>query len=128
MKLRWTKHCALSVLGSVNADNDDGYSSDNIIFTIKDKLYVPVVTLLAEGNQKLSKQKKEIENTTNEQKQLLESNFVGVNRLFVVVYFNRGNDIKRYSGKNYYLPKFIIKIVTPSSMKRTFMTNRLIVI
>ena len=116
------------MLGSVNADNDDGYSSDNIIFTIKDKLYVPVVTLLAEGNQKLSKQKKEIENTTNEQKQLLESNFVGVNRLFVVVYFNRGNDIKRYSGKNYYLPKFIIKIVTPSSMKRTFMTNRLIVI
>ena len=38
-KLRWTKHCVLSVLGK---DNDNGAAdSNNIIFTIKDiKLYM----------------------------------------------------------------------------------------
>ena len=35
LKLRWTKHCVLSVLGVSNAENDDGANSDNI-FTIKD--------------------------------------------------------------------------------------------
>ena len=44
LKLRWTKHCILFVLGVVNADND-GDDSNNIIFTIADiKLYAPVVT------------------------------------------------------------------------------------
>ena len=50
-KVKRTKHWVLSVLG---VDNDD--TNPNNIFTIKDtKLYVPVVTLLANGNQKLSK-------------------------------------------------------------------------
>ena len=54
LKFRWTKHCILPVLGSVN-DNVNA-DSNNIIFTIKDtKLYVPVATLLAKYNQKLSK-------------------------------------------------------------------------
>ena len=35
LKLRWMKHCVLSVLGVSNAENDDGANSDNI-FTIKD--------------------------------------------------------------------------------------------
>ena len=54
LKLRQTKHCVLSVAGTDNANrnNDD----NNIIFTIKDtKLFVPVFTLSAKGNQKLSK-------------------------------------------------------------------------
>ena len=54
IKIRWTKHCVLSVGGtdSANGNNDN----NNIIFTIKDtKLYVPVVTLSARDNQKLSK-------------------------------------------------------------------------
>ena len=53
LKLRWTKHCVSSVGGTDNANvNDD----NNSIFTIKDtKLYVPVVTLSARDNQKLSK-------------------------------------------------------------------------
>ena len=53
LKLRWTKHCVLSVAGTdnVNGNNDD----KNIIFTIKDtKLYIPVVTFSARDNQKLS--------------------------------------------------------------------------
>ena len=51
LKLRWAKHCVLASAGveNNNADSD-------IIFTIKDtKLYVPVVTLSAKNNQKLSK-------------------------------------------------------------------------
>ena len=53
LKLRWSKHCILFVAGTDNANgnNDD----NNIIFTIKDtKLYVPVVTLSARDNPKLS--------------------------------------------------------------------------
>ena len=53
LKLKWTKYCVLSAAGADNADNID---SKNIIFTIKDtKLYVPVKTLSARYNQKLSK-------------------------------------------------------------------------
>ena len=45
----------------------------------------------------------------NEYRYFLESNFLGVNRLFVLVYLNRDNDAKRYSTQRYYLPKSIIK-------------------
>ena len=52
LKLNWTNHCLLSVAG---ADNDDN-NLNNAIFTIKDtKLYVPLVSLSAKDNQKLSK-------------------------------------------------------------------------
>ena len=52
LKLKWTKYCVLSAAGNDNAN----VNPNNIIFTIKDiKLYVPVVTLSAKGNQKLSK-------------------------------------------------------------------------
>ena len=51
LKLKWTKYFVLAAAG---ADNNDGNSNNNI-FTIKDaKLYVPVVTLSARDNQKLS--------------------------------------------------------------------------
>ena len=51
LKLRWTNHCALAVGG---VENDDTYS--DIYFTVKEnKLYVPLVTLSAKSNQKLSK-------------------------------------------------------------------------
>ena len=52
LKLNWTKYCVLSAacIGNANAN------LNNIIFTIKNtKLYVPVITLSARGNQKLSK-------------------------------------------------------------------------
>ena len=52
LKLRWTKYCVLSVV----TNNNDDASPNNTIFTIKNtKLYVPVVTLSAKNNQKLSK-------------------------------------------------------------------------
>ena len=52
LKLKWTKYCVLSAAGNDNDNDRDG----KIIFAIKDtKLYAPVVTLSARGNQKLSK-------------------------------------------------------------------------
>ena len=43
LKLKWAKHCVL-VTGSIEYTND-------ITFTIKDTLYIPVVTLSSKGNQ-----------------------------------------------------------------------------
>ena len=98
LKFRWTRYCILSASGNKNNINEDA-NVNNIIFTIKDtKIYVPVVTLSARDNQKLSKRlskgfegsvfwneykmKSDNKNTTNELINFLESNFVGVNRLF----------------------------------------------
>ena len=99
----------MSVAGTDNANgnNDD----NNIILTIKDtKLYVPIATLSARDNQKLSKllsneaersiywseykTKSEIKNAANESWYFLESNFVGVNRSFVLVHTNKANNAK----------------------------------
>ena len=55
LKFRWTKHCVLSVLGAVNADNDDNANSIDITFIIKEtKLYISIVSLSAK-DKKLSK-------------------------------------------------------------------------
>ena len=52
LKIKWTNYFVLPAAGEDNVNNRD----DKIIFTIKDtKLYVPVVTLSARDNQKLSK-------------------------------------------------------------------------
>ena len=92
------------VLSAVGGDNVNNIDSNNIIFTIKDtKLYVPVVTLSANDNQKLSKllskgfersvywneykTKSENKYNANEYRYFLQSNFVGVSRLFVLILF-----------------------------------------
>ena len=110
LKLKWSKYCVLTA-------NDSDYANANsniIIITIKDtKLYLLVVTLLAKDNRKLSKRfskgfersiywsefktKSENKNTTNKYRYVLESNFVGVNRLFVLVYTNQDDDSKKNS-------------------------------
>ena len=52
MRLKWTKHCVLTIAGVDHAEAN----RNNIILTIKDKkLYVPVVTLPVKQNKKLSK-------------------------------------------------------------------------
>ena len=52
LKLRWTNHCVLSVLGAVN-DSEDGANSNDIIFTVKyTKLHFPVVILSLRDNEK----------------------------------------------------------------------------
>ena len=90
----------------VGTDNANGNDDDNnIIFTMRDtKLYVPVITLSPRDNQKLSRLfskgfkrsvywneyqiKSDSKNVTHEFRSFLESNFVGVNRLFVLDYSN----------------------------------------
>ena len=48
-------------------------------------------------------------NMTNKFKYFLESNFVGVNRLSVLVYTNEANIAERFNARKYYLPKGIIR-------------------
>ena len=63
---------------------------------------------------------------TNEYRKLIKSKFVGVNRLFVLVYWNQDNNSKRYEVTVYHLPKGIIKNYNTSSLGRTFMAIPLI--
>ena len=51
------------------------------------------------------KTKSENRNTKNAFRYFLESNFVEVNRLFVLVYINHGDNAKRLISRNCYLPK-----------------------
>ena len=104
-----------SAAGNKNEINNDD-NANNFFFTIKGtKLYFPVLILQKRDNQKLSKllnkgfgrsvygneykTKSEDENKTNEFKYFLESNFVGVNRLFVSVYSNEDDASKRFKAK-----------------------------
>ena len=41
-------------------------------------------------------------------KNYIESNFVGVNRLFALIYPNQDNNSKSYKAKRYYIPKGVI--------------------
>ena len=118
LKLKWTKYFVFSAGGTENDVNDND-KTNNIILTIKGtKLYDAVVTLSARDNQKLSKvlsegfersvywneykTKRENKNATNEYRYFLESNFVGVNRLFVLVYANEASNAKRINARKYY--------------------------
>ena len=107
-------------------------------------LYVPVVTLSVRDNQKLPKllskgfersfywneykTKNENKNTTNEYKCFFKSNFVRVNRLFVLVYSNVDDNSKRFKTKRYYLPKGMISNYNVIINRKTFMKNQLILI
>ena len=116
LKLIWTKHCGLATGSN---DNDDAHST-NILFIIKDtKLHVPVVSQNNQSKTKTfiskelqrsvywngNKTKSENKNTANEYILFLESNLVGVNRLFVLLYSNNENVSKMYSAFRYYLRK-----------------------
>ena len=108
-------------MSAAGADNTNA-NSNNIIFTIKDvKLYVLVVTLSVKDNKKLSKllsrkfersvywnkfkTKNENKNAANENIYFLESNFVGVDRLFVLVYSNQDSNSRSFKTQRYYLPE-----------------------
>ena len=123
---------------TAGTDNANG-NSNNIIFTIKDaKLYVPVITLSAKGNQKLSKRfckgsersvywneyktKSENKNMTNEYRYFFQSNFLGVNVSFVSVYSNQDDNSKKWT---YYLPRGVIDNYNVITNGKTFMINQL---
>ena len=112
--MTWNKNCILS--------SEDGNSVSAITDT---KLYVPIVTLSAEDNVKLSKflgegfkrpiywnKYKVIPNKTYDAngyiRKLLDSSYQGVKRLFVFAYDN-ANGITTNSHKRYFLPRIKIK-------------------
>ena len=112
--MKWEKNCILS--------SEDG----NSVFAITDtKIYVLIVTLKIEDNAKLSKllsegfkrpiywnQYKVIPNKTYAAngyiRELLDSIYQGVKRLFVLAYDNTGG-ITPDSHKRYFLPRIKIK-------------------
>ena len=114
LSLKWDKSCILS--------SEDG----NSVFAITNtKLYVPIVTLSAEDNVKLSKllgegfkrpihwnQYKVIPNKTCDAngciRELLNSSYQGLKILFVLAY-NNANGITPNSHRRYFLPRIKIK-------------------
>ena len=70
------------------------------------------------------KTKNETKHTTNEHRYFLKSNFLGVKRLFALIYLSRNNDIKRFNARKYNFPKGIIK--NYNIYGKTFMTKQLI--
>ena len=121
LKRKWTKYCVLSA--NSNDNDSDNDNADNIIFTIKGtQLYVPVVTLSAKDNKKLSgllskgfeksvywneyETKTENKNTINKYRYFLESNFVWVHKLFIYIYYFQIGIVNNYNfiinGKNVY--------------------------
>ena len=122
LKLIWTGYCVLAV--TVN-DNNNG-NPNRIIFTTKDtKLYITVVTLSVKDNQILSEilskefersvywieyeTKSEDKNMKKQYRYFVESNIVGANSLFALVYLNRDNYVKRYIVQRNGLPKATIE-------------------
>ena len=116
-------------------------TDNRTIFIIKDtKLFAAVVTLSARHNQKLSKlcskgferlvywneviisDNKDSDNkdTIDEIRFFLESNFVEVNRLFVLVYSSKYDPYKRFKAKRYYLPKEIINNYNATISEKSF--------
>ena len=55
------------------------------------------------------KQKVRIKNTTYECIYLLETNFVGLDRFFVLLYSNQDDNNKMFKAQRCYLPKCVIK-------------------
>ena len=134
LKHKSTNQCFLTVAG---ADNNNA-NSNSIIFTIEDtKLYVPATALSAKDNQELAKllskgfkrlvylygykTKSENKDTANKCRYFIESNFVGVYGLFVLVYSNQDDNSERYD-----LPKDIIKNHNVIINGNTSLTNLLI--
>ena len=120
LSLNWIEDCVLTTANNAN----------KATFKITDaKLYVPIVNLSAEDNSKLSKllsegfkrtvywnEYKVIGNkiveiaANNEEKyirELLDSSYQGVKRLFVLAYYNTegNNQVSIHSSKKYFLPR-----------------------
>ena len=62
----------------------------------------------------------------NEYVYFLKSNFVGTNRLIVLVYSNQDDNSKRFKSRRYYLPIEITDNYNVRSMVKTFAINQLI--
>ena len=123
---RWTNNAVLSAA----VDNNDDTNPNNIILTIKEtRLYITVVTLSVNDSQKLSKRfskgfersvywnryktKSENRDRTNKYRYFLQSHFVRVNRLFVLVYSSQDNNQTRCKTRRYYIHKMYYQKLQP---------------
>ena len=147
LSLKWIENCVLTT-APIGADAN-ATGADSATFKITDaKRYVPIVTLSAEDNAKLSKllgegfkrsiywnKYKVIDNievsicNNNEEKYIgyqLDASYQGVKRLFVLAYDNTAgnNQVSIKSFKKYFLPRvkienYDIKIVGRSFYDQT---------
>ena len=126
LTLSWSETCVITSMEKrilVAGQPNRGDSPESAAFKIKDcKLYVPIVTLSAENDNKVLEQLKtgfkkaikwnkyrsEISNQTknNNLNYLIDATFTNVNRLFVLTF---GNEDDRTSFSKYYAPKVEIK-------------------
>ena len=70
--------------------------------------------------------KSDNENMTNESRYFLESNLVGVNRSFFLIYSNNDDNSGRFKFKDITYHKVQSKIIMSSSVEKPFMTKQLI--
>ena len=137
LKLKWTRYCVLSVADS---DNDNA-NCTVIISTIKDtKLYVPVITLSARDNEKLSKfigfERSIKQKLRIKVRQINKDNFLNqtllIDYLFYFFQLKMANlklkTLKRFKAKRHYLPKDIIKSYDIIVNVKIFGTKQLIMI
>ena len=126
LTLSWSETCVITSMEKrilVAGQPNRGDSPESAAFKIKDcKLYVPIVTLSAENDNKVLEQLKtgfkkaikwnkyrsEISNQTknNNLNYLIDATFTNVNRLFVLTFENEDD---RTSFSKYYAPKVEIK-------------------
>ena len=143
LSFKWIENCVLTT-AAIGA-NADATGADSATFKITDpKLYVPIVTLSAEGSVKLSKllsngfkrsiywnKYKVIDNkiaeivVANGEKyirELLDSSWQGVKRLFVLVYDNTAgnNRVSVHYFKKYFLSRFKIENCNIEIVGRNF--------
>ena len=130
LAVSWSANCVITsmekrLIRVAQEGNPAVYSDspESAAFKIKDcKLYLPIVTLSAENDNKLldqlktgfrrtikwNKYRSEMSNQTknNNLNYLIDPTFINVNRLFVLTFENENG---RTSFSKYYVPKFEIK-------------------
>ena len=115
LRRRLKKYCVLSVAGT---DNANGNYDDNVVSNIKDTKNVSsCINFISKRQSKLLwkrfersvywneyKTKSENKIKRNEFRYFHESNFVGINRLFSLFFWNENAVSKRFEAEWYLLP------------------------
>ena len=114
LKLKWTKYCVFSAAGNDNINDPNRHKTICSCRHFINKRQPKLSKLSSKGFEdqfvamSIQKKKRGNEITTNEYRYFLESNFVGVNNFFVLVYSYQDQNCKRFVTLKYYLPKGII--------------------
>lgn len=141
LKLTWTKYCVLLANGN---DNHDAICNNIILTTKGSKLYVPILTLSAKGNQKLTiimgkglersvyqnEYTTKIANNNRTNKYRFFSNQSLKEVTHCLFQFVQMKIIiqKGIKTNNIIFQNALLKIITSSQIEKTFMRNSLILI